>query len=109
MNERGIKVSFGTLFNVAGEDGRVDVVINTGVEGWCSSAALRENEKGEKSFFLAGSTSRGNIREIIGSMTVEEVLQAAELGAKRAGLKKLPEEMREMLIEYSKAEPRVLE
>ena len=90
MSEREIKVSFGTLFTVPGEKDRVDVVINTGEEGWFFSAQLVETDERGKSFFLAGTASRENIKDIVGKMTTEEVFIAAELGASRMVLKNFP-------------------
>jgi len=110
MPERELIVGFGTLlkFKEVGDVKRVGVVINVGCGNWCSTATLRENEKGEKTFLSAGGTIEDNIDEIIGQMSVQEVFKAAELGQRLAGLKGLSDPLKKILEENSKAKPRIL-
>lgn len=108
MTERNIEIGFGTLFKVSGEENRIDVVINVGKKGWFSTAELSNTEDGKKSFFLAGTGGKENIDRIVGKMSVEEVIEAAEIGSKRMGIGELPKVMRDILIKYSRSKPRTL-
>lgn len=94
MPERRIEIGFGTLFRAAENSDRVDVIINVGRGNWCSAAELIETSDSEKCFFIPGTATKDDLGEIIGRMSYEEMMKAAELGAKRAGLQRLPDSMR---------------
>lgn len=108
MSEREIKIGFGTLFRVAGEKDRTDVIVEVGENNYFGSAKLRETEDGKRWFFLAGSGGKKHIGEIVGELTLNEVINALEEGARQVGLKELPEEMRDTLKQESGKKPRLL-
>jgi len=108
MGERDIEIGFGTLFEVFGEENRTDVVINVGKKGWFSTAELRTTEDGKKMFFLAGTAGKENVSKIVGQMSPEDVIKAAEEGAKRMGIVELPKVMRDTLKKYSRSKPRII-
>lgn len=108
MSEREVKLGFGMLFEVSDEEGRIDVVINVGKGGSFEAAQIGETKEGQKWFFIPGTADRGDIGRIVGQMSFEEVIKAAEEGARHTGIGELPKDMRDILEKYSKEKPRVL-
>ena len=108
MTERNIETGFGTLFKVSGEENRTDVVINVDKKGWFDSVKLLNTEDGKKFFFLAGTAGKENVDSIVGQMSIEEDIEAAEIGSKRMGIGELPKTIRDLLIKYSRSKPRTL-
>lgn len=108
MHERGIEISFGTIFKAAGYEDRLDVITDVGEGESFSSACLHVTENGERWFLQGGGGSRNNIEKIVGQLTLQEVIEALRLGIKQIDLPELPEGAEESLEKSSRANPRIL-
>ena len=108
MTEREIEISFGTLFEVSGEEERIDVVINVGEDSWFYTGQIGKTKDGNKWFFMAGTAGKKNIKKIVGQMSIEEVIKAAEEGAIHTGVGELSKTMRDLLEQYSQSKPRLI-
>ncbi|MEO6509226.1 MAG: hypothetical protein ABIO02_04685 [Patescibacteria group bacterium] len=112
---RTVEISFGTLFKVSEKSAkradRVDVVLNIGEENIFCSAPLEKDEEGNNMFPFtrAGSAHPGIMTgEIVGQLSLDEVIEACRKGTKAIFHTELPENIRNSLLEYSKLGSRTL-
>lgn len=57
---------------------------------------------------MAGTAGKENVNRIVGQMSIEEVIKAAEEGSKQVGVGELPKVMRDLLKKYSRSNPRII-
>ncbi len=107
-----VEITVGTLFNPRGHDGeinsdRTDVITDSGEGDTFASARLRQDKEG-KFIQLGGTGGPENFGQTIGQMTVDEVIEAYDLGWKKLGIGDFPEEFKTRLREIASKGPRKL-
>lgn len=99
MKDRSFEIGFGDTYEVRGNPERTDVVVNVGEGSWFDSARVRQD--GDTRYLtIPGTSGAEYIERITGQMSLQEVLTAAEEGARRQGYE-LSDEQRNLLRGYS--------
>ena len=102
-----VHIQFGTVFTVVGNPRRVDVVVDVGEDTWFMSAGSYNYKSRNYSFFHQGTSGRENINQILGHISLEEILAAANRGYTNKGLA-FPPEVAQIYTEAAKKPPRIL-
>ena len=108
MSERDLKIGFGMLFSVSGKGERKDVVVGVGEKGRFFAAQVFQSAQGRDWIYPSGTANKNNIQEIIGQLTLQQVIEALEEGTRQRGLKEINPEMKRILINESRRKPRLL-
>ena len=109
MSERDLKIGFGTLFSVSGEGKRKDVVVGVGKKGYFFTAQVFQSGQGRDWIYHSGTAGKDNIQEIVGQLTLQQVIEALEEGTRQVGLKEINQEMKRILVRESRKKSRLLE
>jgi hypothetical protein len=105
--EREIEIRIGTLFKLNDEE-KIQLVVGLGENNYFFSAYLFKTEEGKNWFFNSGTAYKDRFGEIVGQMSIEEVLNARQEGDKHVGLDHTPEGILKDLILESEKGSRVL-
>lgn len=109
IRPQSVEISFGTLFSVrefGKETKRVDVVVDVGEDDYFI-AGQTHKRSGKFAFSIPGTAGNDNFGRKVGKLSVDEVMEAARLGATAQGYE-LDEHQVEYLKNASRKPARVL-
>lgn len=101
-----IEIAFGLLFKVRNEPERTDVIIGVGKKSYFEAARAYKTVDGYRINPMAGTAGPENYETKVGQLTLQEVLDGADRETQERWGQKLPQAMRDLLEEASKAKPR---